>query len=118
NLRGGPMKRLLLATILALPAGLFLLASGSHAGGDKPSPWKPLLPADAYGELTKRSIAAIEATAKSGVKDAAERIEAEAAILVGYTLSVKDPTDAAVGKVRGAAIQVVQAARSGDLKKL
>ncbi|MSQ93373.1 MAG: hypothetical protein EXR98_02320 [Gemmataceae bacterium] len=110
------MTRFLLV-LIGLFSAILLLHAAGQAGGDGPSPWKPLLPADAYSELTKRSVAAIEATAKSGVKDAAERVEAEAAILVGYTLSVKNPTEEAVGKVRGAAIQAVQAARSGDLKK-
>lgn len=112
------MKRFLFSMLIALPSGFVLLSSGSQAGDGAGAPWKPFLPADAYAELTRRSIAGIEATAKSGVKDAAERIEAEAAILVGYTLSVKNPGDEAIGKTRGAAILAVQAARNRELKKL
>lgn len=111
------MKRYLVSTILALPAMLMLLGADGRAGNDKAAAWKPFLPADAYKELAKRSVAAIEATAKSGAKDAAEKIEVEAAILTGYTLSVKNGGDD-VAQMRGAALQAVQAARNGDLKKL
>ncbi len=111
------MKRILFLAGVAIPVAFLVLTAG-RAGDGTATPWKPFLPADAYAELSKRSIAGIEATAKSGVKDAAERIEAEAAILVGYTLSVKNPGDEAIGKMRGAAILAVQATRSGELKKL
>jgi len=111
------MKRSVLSILLSLPALLLLVASSGQAG-DKATAWKPILPAQVYQELTKRSILSIEAIAKSNAKDAAEKIEAEAAILVGYTLSVKNSSDESVGKLRGATIQAVQAARSGQAKKL
>jgi hypothetical protein len=93
---------------------LLFVCSQSRAGNDG-SVFKPM-PTEVYQVLTKRSIAAIEAIAKSAPKDAAEKCEAEAAILVGYTLSVKDSDD--VAKLRGAAIEAVQAARNGQTKKL
>jgi hypothetical protein len=112
------MKRSLFCAIAATPILLFLVLSRSHAGGEQGGAWKPFLPADAYKELTKRSIANIETTATSGAKDAAEKIEAEAAIIVAYTLSVKNRDDAAFSKLRGAALLAVQKARNGELKKL
>jgi len=111
------MKRYLLSVIVMLPAVVMLLASSVNAEGDKAGAWKTFLPADAFKVLAARSITAIEAIAKSGAKDAAEKIEAEAAILVGYTMSVKNPGDD-VRRLHGAAIKAVQSARSGDAKKL
>jgi hypothetical protein len=109
------MKRKLVATQLVLSAILAFLCSQSRAGQDAGT-FKPTLPADVYKELTKRSIATIETIAKSTAKDAAEKCEAEAAILVGYTLSVKDDDD--VSKLRGAALEAVKLARGGQVKKL
>lgn len=87
----------------------------ANAGDAKSTAFKPILSADAFKELSKRSIATIERIAKSDAKDAAEKCEAEAAILIGYTLSVKNDED--VAKVRGAAVQAVERARK-DVKTL
>ena len=111
------MKRIL-STLIATLAAAFLVFTAAH-GGDKSAAFpQTYLPADAYKTLTQRSIKSIEAIAKAEGKDAAERIEVEAAVLVGYTLSVKNSGAADVGKMRGAAIKAVQAARNGELKKL
>ncbi len=111
------MQRSLLITVVALTTILVFFAGDGQAGkGD--AAFKPILPEGAYAELTKRSIAAIEKTAKSDAKDAAEKIEAEAAVLIGYTLSVKNAGADEVAKLRGAAVQAVQAARKRDLKML
>jgi hypothetical protein len=88
----------------------------ADAGDGKSAAFKPILSSDDFKELSKRSIATIESIAKSSAKDAAEKCEAEAAILIGYTLSVKNDDD--VAKVRGAAIQAVKTARKGDVKAL
>jgi hypothetical protein len=108
-----PMLFALAATITA-----FLALTTAEGGGKGDAFAQTNLPADAYKALTERSIKAIEALASSDLKDASERIEVEAGILVGYTLSVKNPGDAEVGKMRGAAIKAVQAARNGERKKL
>lgn len=110
--------RFLFSAVTATPILMFVIFGPSPAGGKQGGAWTPFLPADAYKELTKRSIAAIESTATSGGKDAAEKIETEAAILNAYTLSVKNLYDAEVGKMRGAALVAVQKARNGELKKL
>jgi hypothetical protein len=114
TLAGGPMKRYWFSSILALPIVFLALSAAKEAGGDKATPWKPFLSGDAYKELTGRSIKAIEAAAKSGDKNALAKIELEAALLAGFTLSVKNANDDDVAKLRGAAL----AARKQDLKKL
>lgn len=73
--------------------------------GDKPSPWKAMLPDDIYKELTARSIKTIEDAAKA---DLGTTIEAEAAILAGYTLSVKNANDDAVVTLRASALRAGQ----------
>ena len=103
-----------LAFVIA--AAIFACANG-HAGDGKASAWKPFLAADAHKELTKRSIAQIEALAKSDAKDAAEKIEVEAALLVGYTLSATKIDDDVL-KLRGAGLQAAMAARKRDVKGL
>ena len=104
------MKRYVIATsVLVFSLYLVFPNAGGDAGDAKAAAWKPFLAADTYKELTMRSIKAIEATAQAKPKDAAEKIEVEAAILVGYTLSVKNPAEENVAKLRGAAIQAVQA---------
>jgi hypothetical protein len=112
---GDAMKRFLFITICALPAVLLLLDVQGEAGAGKASVWMPFLPDDAAKELTQRSIKAIEAAAKSGDKNAGDRIEVEAAILAGYTLSVKTLRDDAYAKLRGAAFYAGAAARKNDL---
>lgn len=112
------MKRHPISILLMLPAVLLLAGAGSRAGDAKKTGWKPFLPAGAFKELSKRSITAIETIAKSDAKDADQKIEAEAAILVGYTLSVKNADEGDVAKVRGAALLAVQTARSGKAKQL
>lgn len=97
---------------------LIVLSIQGQTPRDKASPWQSFLPADAYKELTQRSIKLIEETAKSDRKDAAERIEVEAALLAGYTLSAKSPDDEDAAKLRGAARQATQAAAAKDVKKL
>jgi hypothetical protein len=109
------MKKYVVAILVAMPMAVLLLNTG-QAGGGKGSPWKPFLPAAAYAELTKRSIATIEGLAKSDLKDAAERAEFEAAILAGYTLVTKSDKD--VVSLRGAALEAAKVARKGGLKKL
>lgn len=112
------MKRYLLLTIgAALAITLFGNAPG-NAGGEKASVWTPFLPEGSYKELSKRSIQFIEESAKAGDKGASDKIEVEAAILIGYTLSVKNPADNTMAKVRGAAFDAVKATRMKDLKKL
>jgi len=121
------MKPYWFSLILALPIVFLALsapltthpsATGERGvegeGGDKATPWKPFLSDDAYKELTERSIKAIEAAAKSGDKNALAKIELEAALLAGFTLSVNNANDDDVAKLRGAAL----AARKKDLKKL
>lgn len=112
------MKRHLFFVLGILGFVSLLMIANGQAGDDKSTAWKPFLAGDTYKELTQRSIARIEEIAKSDAKDAAERIETEAAVLVGYTLSVKNADDAEVAKLRGAALQAVQAARSGQTKKV
>lgn len=114
NNREMHMNRTLLLTIAVMTLTLSVICSQSRAGQD--AGFKSILPAEVYKELTRRSIATIEAIAKSTAKDAAEKCEAEAAILIGYTLSVKDDDD--VSKLRGAALDAVKLARGGQVKKL
>jgi hypothetical protein len=115
---GGSMKRYLLITIGAALAIFSLWNAPGNAGGAKDAPWMPILSEGAYTELSQRSIKLIEESAKVGDKGASDKIEVEAAILVGYTLSVKNPADNTMAKVRGAAFEAVKAARLKDLKKL
>ncbi len=112
------MKRYLITTITLFALCLFFACNGTRAGGAKASAWKPFLSAEAFQELTERSIKAIEMTAQSSAKDAAEKIEVEAAILAGYTLSIKKPNGDKAAMLRGAAVQAVQLARNGEVKKL
>lgn len=112
------MNRCIFSLISAIAAGILVIAVNLQAGGAKGSAWKPFLPDDAYKVLTERSMQAIEETAKGVDKNAAERIEVEAAVLAGYTLSVKNPKDDAISTLRGAAMKAVEAARKNELKKL
>jgi hypothetical protein len=116
---GDAMKLLLFVMVCAMPALLILrvdVSGGTGAG--KAAAWLPFLPDDAAKELAQRSILAIEAAATSGAKNADDQIEVDAAILAGYTLSVKNPKDDAFAKLRGAAFDAVAAARKNDRKKL
>jgi hypothetical protein len=98
---------------------LVLLGSGMGRGGDdKTSPWKAFLSADVYKELSQRSVQAIEAAAKSGDKNATSRIEIEAAILAGYTLSIADPKSQEASTLRGAAFHAARAARNKEIEPL
>src|SRR4051812_17401215 len=100
------MKKIVLSLLTLMPVVMLLIAVPGQAGGGKGLPWKPFLPADAYKVLTERSIQLIEASAKITDKEAHERIEVEAAILAGYTLSAKNPKEESVSVLRGAALQV------------
>ena len=97
---------------------LGVLVCSVDGGAGKSAAWKPFLPDDAYKELTTRSIGVIEEIAKAPGKNADDKIEVEAAILAAYTLSSKNAKEDAVSTLRGAALQAVQAARKGNLKKL
>jgi hypothetical protein len=102
-----------------MTAAMFgVLCVSESPAGKKTTAWKEILPDDVYKELTKRSIAFIETTAKTGDKDLADRIEVEAAILAAFTMSVKDPAADGPSMMRGAALQASKAARAGDLDKL
>ena len=109
------MRRILIAILLPFSLASFL--AGAQDGG-KASPWKPLLPEDAYTELTARSIKLIEETSKSTDKSAADRIEVEAAILTAYSLSSKDAQGKSASLLRGAARKAAEAARKGKFKDL
>ena len=89
---------------------MLLLTMASDAGVEV----APILPADAYKELSERSIKAIEEMAKANGPAAREKINVEAAILAAYTLSTKSAGDDAVAQLRGAAL----AAPKADLKAL
>ena len=108
------MKRFMLCSAIVLPMIALLAQVGSQAQDKKDSPWKPILPAESYQELTERSIKAIEAAAKANGKDARDRVDVEAAILAGYTLCAKDPSADRVAKLRGQATGATKA----DLAKL
>jgi len=97
---------------------LLLTSHKVPAGGGKGPAWMPMLPDDAYKVLTERSIQAIEDAAKSDAKNAADLIEIEAAVLAGYTLSIKEAKGDAASTLRGAAMQATVAARAKDLAKL
>jgi hypothetical protein len=114
---GDAMQRYLLIAVAVLATVLVFFVNDGRAGKNDGA-FKPILPEQAYAELTKRSIATIEKTAISGAKDAAEKVEAEAAVLIGYTLSVNNVGADEVAKLRGAAMQAIQTARKGDVKKL
>jgi hypothetical protein len=108
------MKQSMLTTVAALLTIGLLVQIGGQAGDKKESPWKPILPAEAYKELTERSIKAIEETAKANAAGAREKVNVEAAILAAYTLSAKDPNAGGAAQLRGAAL----AAGKMDLTKL
>ena len=112
------MNRYLLFTIGATLAIFMLWNVPGDAGGAKAAIWMPFLADDAAKELSQRSIKLIEETAKAGDKAASDKIESEAAILVGYTLSVKNPKDDAMASLRGAAFNATKAARKMDFKTL
>jgi cytochrome c556 len=118
-LSGEAMKHIFGLTAAAL--GLVILGMDGTAG-DKAALWKPFLPADAYKELTGRSIKTIEAAAKSDDKVAAEKIRVEAIILAGCTLAVADAKKEDVSMLRGAAFAAVRMAKEPksltDLSKL
>ena len=110
------MKRFLFMMLCLTPT-LFSLVD-ANAGGKTPTVWTPALPDAAFKELSQRSIQFIEASAKTGEKGASDKIEVEAAVLVGYTLSVKNPKDDAIAQLRGAALHAAKSARKNDLKNL
>src|SRR6266850_8590102 len=85
---------------------------------EKSTKWKAFLPADAYKELTQRSIKTIETIAKSDDKNAAGKVHVEAAILISYTLSIADVKDADVSMMRGAGIVAARRAKDNDVKAL
>lgn len=111
---GGLMKQFVLTSMAALSMIGLLAHGGGQAGDKKDSPWQPILSADAYKELTERSIKAIEETAKGNGKKAREKVNVEAAILASYTLIAKDPSADRVAQLRGAALAVAKT----DLAKL
>ena len=107
------------SSVFVVPLLVLLLVGGMGRGGDdKASPWKAFLSADVYRELSQRSVQAIEAAAKSGDKNAATKIEIEAAILAGYTLSIADPKSQEASTLRGAALQASRAARKKEIEPL
>jgi hypothetical protein len=112
---GVAMKRALFCMSVVLPMLLLIAGPDGSAGGGKGAPFKPFLPADAYKEVTDRSIKLIEEAAGN---TEADRIIIESAILTGYTLSVATAQDEAVVKLRGAAQQAASIAAGKDLKKL
>ncbi len=73
-------------------------------GGEKAAAWKPFLPAKAYEELTRRSLARL------GAADSPKQLRAEALLLAGYAMSTKSPAP-------GLAQQAVQVARLAADKK-
>src|SRR5947208_12162082 len=83
---------------------------------EKSIKWKAFLPADAYKELTQRSIKTIETLAKSDDKNAAGKTHVEAAILISSTLSIADVKDADVSTLRGAGILAARKAKDNDIK--
>jgi hypothetical protein len=113
---GGFMKRFLIFMLGLTP--MFFAILDVDAGGEKPTVWTSVLPDGAFKELSQRSIQFIEASSKSGDKGAKDKIEVEAAILVGYTLSVKNPKDEAIAQLRGAAIDAAKSARANEFKNL
>ncbi|MBI1830576.1 MAG: cytochrome c [Planctomycetes bacterium] len=108
-----------MARFFVLPVLLAVVASvGSAGDGKSGTAWKPFVPADVYVELTKRSILAIEETAKSDAKNAVGRVHAEATILAGYTLAVANAKDAEVSRVRGAAFVAARHAKDKAVQPL
>jgi hypothetical protein len=107
---------ILFSSIATLTFGL--LVTTGQAGGGKASAWKPFLTDESYKELTTRSIKLIEENAKAGGKNAADRIEAEAAILAGYTLSSARAKDEEASRLRGAALAAAERARKVETIKL
>lgn len=84
------------------------------AGEKKPTSWRLFIPAEAYEEITLRSLKTIEKAAVSDDKTAAQRIEVEAAFLAGCTLSTRPGG----GDYRAAAKYAADLARSGKFKEL
>jgi hypothetical protein len=107
------MQRKIFTLALAAPLAFATIGAWGQ-GGDQGAPWKPFLPADAYKELTRRSIKVIEEAAGSGDKNASGKIGLEAVILAGYTLSAPNSKNESVATLRSAAL----AAPSQDIKKL
>jgi hypothetical protein len=69
-------------------AALVLACGFGRAGGDKKSPWKPILPADSYKELVKRA----QDTLKEGLKtkpndETIKPAQVAAALIAAYNLS-------------------------------
>ncbi len=108
------MKRCWFCTIALLPMFFLFVSADGQAGGDKATPWKPILSDDAYKALTSRSIERIETLARAGDKDAQAKIVVEAALLAGATLSVKNRDADDVLILRAAAVT----AGKSDLKAL
>ena len=102
--------------ILGVMCILCLFASSQ--GREKSTKWKAYVPADAYKELTERSIKTIESLAKSDDKNAVGKVQVEAAILIGYTLAVDDVKNADVSMLRGAGILASRRAKDNDVKSL
>jgi hypothetical protein len=112
------MKRIPFILLGAVSVLLILMGARGQAGDAKATAFRPILDADAFKELTARSIQLIEATAKTADKNAADKIEVEAAILVGYTLSAKNGKTNDVHMLRGAALAAAKAANKNELRGL
>src|SRR5437870_1159202 len=78
-----------LQTVALLLTLLALSSISGQAGGDKASAWKQFVPAPAYEALSQRSLERIGKMAKDD-KASLQDLRAEAVILAGYTMSVKD----------------------------
>lgn len=92
------------AGVIMLALVVCLLVCTDIQAGDKVSPWKPILDDNAYKTLKDRSIERIVGIAKSDAKDAKAKIIVEAALLAGYTKSVKNADAPEVVRVRIAAL--------------
>jgi hypothetical protein len=112
------MKRFWSSVVVVPSLALFLVGGMGRGGDEKVSPWKAFLSADVYKELSQRSVQVIEAAAKSDDKNAGSKIENEAAILVGYTLSIADPKSQEASTLRGAALQAARSAHKKEIGPL
>jgi hypothetical protein len=108
--KGAPMRTHVrsLAAGAAVAAAFWLAAGPGGAQGGKAA-FKKFLPADAYKELVTRTAKAIEAGLAKGDEDSLKRAQAQAAMVAGYTLSVKDAPGDAAG-VRAAALDLAKIA--------
>jgi hypothetical protein len=76
-----------------MPGALLTLAASGNAGGEKKSPWKVILPAEAAKELSQRSLKRIGELAKSEGEQSFHDLRAEAVILAATSRSAKDAAD-------------------------